>query len=484
MENISINHVDLQTKIIAQDILDKSSSQPIYLSSVEVVGGETFSNVFFKKLLSPLLETSDYTFGKLVSNVEASYNKLKDTEVFTDIGVSFSTDFTSGIPSNVKNYNSKTDKPIPTKVKFDVKSINLNIGEYFLNLDNDTPLNVNLHYLNNNFNSNAELINVGVDYNPYKPNQHLVTNGKLISNLTNPRFKFVIDLFNTNQNNKIWQKSSENSLGGVIGLQYNNTSRNLHFLTGLSILKRKLHDMDDSTIDDVKLFAGDNIKSSIINELSYSNLSFLNSATNNFPVNGFNFLLSNELSSNQQLNDPSSDSGYFCKSSFTSNIFKTFANNYLTLKISNSFGSIYNPLLEELSPVHVSDRFYLGGSKSFKGYSKNSINANGGNQFYKLDSSLFLKLPHFLYSPKHNQNNEANPLRLYVNGIAGNVSDNLLDDSSLSTSVGFGLKYFNNWAHFDLGYYLSKKINNVDQLGVKDGLQFSLSVGGSNRSSF
>ena len=43
---------DLLTTLIAQDILTSSSSQPIYLSSVEVIGGETFSSDFSSEMLT------------------------------------------------------------------------------------------------------------------------------------------------------------------------------------------------------------------------------------------------------------------------------------------------------------------------------------------------------------------------------------------------------------------------------------------------
>lgn len=473
MDSIDVSHADLQTKIITQDILNKSASQPIYLSSVEVVGGETFSSEFFSKLLAPLLESSDYTFGKLVDQVDKSYTKLQDTDVFKDIFVTFVSDYTHPVPENVHNYNGEKDKIIPTKVKFDVNAINLNIGEYLLNLDNDTPLNLTLNYLNNNFNSNAELVNFGVNYNPYKPNQHLITNAKLVANLTNPRFKFLIDMFNTNQNNQVWQQSSEKTLGGMIGLQYNNSMKNLGILTGLSLVKRTLHDIDDSAIELLKPFSGEQIKSSIVNQLNYSNINYLNNGSKNFPKNGYNMIISNEISSNQPVGTNKND--YFMKSVLSTNIFKTFAKNYLTFKLSTDIGAIY----KNQDPVHVSDRFYLGGSNTFKGFAKNSINVNGGNQFYKIDTSLFIKLPYFLYSPKSDFYNEINPLRFYVNGLVGSVSDDLLSDKSSNTSVGFGLKYFNNWANFDLGYYVSSKVNETSV--IKDGLQFSFSIGGSNR---
>lgn len=489
MDTVNSNSVDLQTKLIAQDILSKSSSQPIYLTSVEVGGGETFSNDFFKKLLAPLIETQDYTFGRLMKNVDSSYNRLAGTDVFTDIKVNLSSDYASTMSKNVKNYNK--DRMIPTKVKFDLKSINLNTGEYYLTSDNDEPLNVKLNYLNNNFNSNAELINLGVDYNPYKPNQHLVTNGKFISNLNNPCFKFVIDVFNTTQNNQLWQQASEKTMGGLIGLQYNSPKKCLRYSTGLSLLKRTLHDITEQASDEVQKYQGDYLKSSIKNRLTYSNLSYLNTITNNFPSSGVDFAIANEISSNQKQYEqqehqhaPIPSNNFFIKSSISANIFKSFFQNYLTFHLSNNVGLIYNSMGH--SNVHVSDKFFLGGSQSFKGFAKNSLNIDGGNQYYQVNGYVYSKLPTFIYLPsttgklEDGYGYEPNPLRLYANGIIGNVSSNLLNDKSYCSSVGFGIKYFNNWANFDLGYYLAKRSDD-SIAGIKDGLQFSFAICGSNR---
>lgn len=44
---------DLKTRLIEQDVLQESQLQPIFLTRVEVNGGEEFSYQFFNKLLSP-----------------------------------------------------------------------------------------------------------------------------------------------------------------------------------------------------------------------------------------------------------------------------------------------------------------------------------------------------------------------------------------------------------------------------------------------
>lgn len=476
---------DLLTTLIAQDILTSSSSQPIYLSSVEVIGGETFSSDFFKKLLGPLVETSDYTLNQLVENITVSRDRLVKADVFKSIGVSLHSDYSASIP-HVLKYNK--DQLIPTKVLFDVEASNLNAGDGFLNLNNDDNLNVNLNYLNNNFNENAESVNFGVNYNPYKPNQHLIANAKFLANLNDPSLKFLFDLFNTHQNNQTWQQASEKTTGGLIGLQYTNRIKNLYLLTGLSLSKRTIHDIRDGALDELKYFSGDYLKSSIVNQLVYSNVSFLNNITKNFPISGYNITLSSEISSNQEQDNIEHQTG-FGKSTISTNLFTSFANKNFTAHLFNDFGGIYSP---SSNSVHVSDRFYLGGFNSFRGFSKNSINTSGGSQFFRLGLTLYAKVPSFIYSTHKNAaanipsledgiGYEANPLRLYTTGSVGNVSNNILLDKSIASSIGCGLKYINHWANFDIGYYLAQRHDSDSSIGIKDGFQFSVSIGGSNR---
>ncbi|ABN68113.2 SAM50-like protein [Scheffersomyces stipitis CBS 6054] len=477
---------DLRSRLITEEVLGTSGTRPLYVSSIEVNGGETFSAEFFKKLLTPLIDRSDYTLNQLVDTIGITQDKLNKTNVFKDIAVSLHSDYTALIPSTVKNYNKET--PVSTKVVFDLQSINLNIGEGFLNFNNQENLTLNLDYLNNNFNDNAELVNIGVNYNPYKPNDHLITNTKFLANLNNPSFKFLIDLFHSQQNNQTWQQSSEGSTGGLIGLQYNQ-SKTLTYLTGLSFARRTIHNIDDAAADELKFFAGDFLKSSIISQVAYSDVEFLNSFTKNFPTNGLKFVLSNEISSNQEQENPDNHAA-FLKSSLSLNYYKSFLNNAITTEFSSDFGGIYS---SSNGPVHISDRFYLGGVDSFRGFCRNAVNINGGSSFYKLSGTIFSQLPPFIHPVAKGSavdkklddgfGHEANPLRFYATGSIGNVSDNMLEDDSGVSSVGIGLRYFNYWANFDVGYFLAKRYGtDAGDSGIKDGLHLSISIGGSNRS--
>lgn len=476
MSTSAIDPKSLSKRLETDDIVSKASSRPIYLSTVEINGGETFSSNFFLKLLNPLITKSDYTLSQLVDQVEVSKNLLNRTNVFKSVDVTLTSDYQKRVPNDITSYNKETS--IPTKVIIDLKPIDINIGEGFLNFNNEDYLNVDLNYLNNNFNNNAESINIGVNYNPYKPTDHLFTNGRFVANLKDPSIKFVANLFHSQQNNETWQLASENVTGGVIGLQFAKTTK-LSVFTGFGLTKRSLLNINDGAQDSVKLFAGNFLKTSIINQIIYSNnIFYLDQISKNFITSGLNSVSSIEVSSNQENDDQINN--LFAKGSWGVNCYKSFLNDYLTTKISGNFGAIYNLSNdnEKLNPIHVSDRFYLGGINSFKGFQRNSININGGSQFFKLSGTIYSKLPKFIFTPK----SESNPLRLYWTEAIGAVSNNLAVDNGFAVSRGFGVRYFNHWANFDIGYFFSERIGQrSDSTGTKDGLHFEVSIGGTNR---
>ncbi|KAI5957807.1 hypothetical protein KGF57_003074 [Candida theae] len=475
---------NLKTKLIEQDVLQESQLQPVYLTRVEVNGGEDFSYQFFNKLLSPLLTTGDYTLSELTSRIGQSSQHLKDTGVFKDVGVVLEPDYYSNVPANITRFNRELS--IPAKVIFDVSNVNLNTNQSFFNFNSEEYINLKVNHIDNNFNENAELVAVGVDYNPYKPYDYLLTNLKFISGLKDPRFKFVFDVGHNTRDNLGWQNFfKQNQLGGKIGLLYK-TQREFDIFTGFQLLKRNLFDIDDGAHDDLKFFGGDFLKLSVLNKFKYESIGYLNHATKNFPINGGRIQTESELSSVQEQSNASSR-GEFIKSKVGFDLYKSIFNNYITTKFQGELGGIFT--LNSKFPIHPLDKFYLGGYNSFAGFKKNSIEQQGGLQFYKLQATLYTKIPQFLYLPKLNAENsellvESNPLRLYATGIVGNCiptqKNFFWNDANPAVSYGFGLKYFNRWANFDIGYYVSQKVGIDNFDGVKNGLHFAVSIGASS----
>lgn len=472
---------DLHRQLLTQELISRSSTQPVFLSSVEVVGGDTLSREFFQRILRPLVAESDYTFDQLLGNVEDSRARLINSSAFKLVAASLHTDYLARAPKGIVNYNN--EKPIYAKVLFDVVPDNVNAADFFLSYNTDEDLSVTLNYLNNNVNGNGEVVNVGANYNPYPPNLHLVTNASLTSSLANPLFKFAFDLFNTHQNNQQWQHASENAAGGSIGLRYNSPSNAFSTLIGALIAKRTLHDVRESALQSVKNCTGDFIKSAVVSQMQYSRLSYLSNTSKNFPVAGYDVAATAELASNQEQSIP--DQKTFAKVSVASKFIASYFNNALTTHVSADFGGIFT----HSSSVHVADRFYLGGRQTFRGFSKNAVDPSGGNQFYKLGITLYSKVPHFLHCPQPSVNagstppsvDEVNPLRLYATSALAAVGKNILQDDNAVVSAGLGLQYINHWASLDIGYWFAGRMGNEGRAGVHDGFSMAVSLGSTNR---
>lgn len=448
---------DIQSQFLKQDALESKTSQPVFLSKVEVTGGDNFSRQFFAKLLTPLVAESDYTVGQLINRVDEVYGNLVRTQVFKKILPSLHVDYVHGVP-NAKSYNK--GKPIVTKVLFDLVADEKSGGNARLAFNNEDNLAVGLGYTNNNFNHNAEDVEIGVDYRPYKPLEHLVSTLRLVLNLRNPAFKFALDLYNFQANNQVWQQNNTHATGGQIGVQYQNISRSLSVYYGFGLAKRSVYAVEDTAPDSVKVFGGDYLKSLLLGRLEYLDVSKLLA----FTTDGFKATLKGEISSEQE-QGPSTALNSFGKAQGFLDLYKSVLGNLFTLQLSLEGGAIFG----NQNVVHVSDRFYLGGFRTFKGFARNSLNEEGGSQYWKAGATLFSAVP---------LKGAERPLRAYATTSLGCVGDNLLKDSS-ALSSGFGLRYFNEWVSLDAGYYLARRLGTDSDYGVRNGFQLELLVGGS-----
>lgn len=463
---------DLHAQILKQDAFEDLKTKPVYLAKVEVNGGDRFTREFFNKLLTPLVEQSDYTFSQLLEKADQSYVNLEKTQVFKQISPSFHIDYILPVPEK-PSYN--IEKPIVAKVIFDLEPAEISAGEASLGFNSEDNLVVDLGYVNNNFNHNAELVNIGVNYRPYKPSEHLVSTMRVVSNLRNPTFKFILDLYNSHDNNQLWQQNSSRATGGVIGVSWLNLANTFSVFNGLALTKRTIYDIDDGAQDSLKVFGGDYLKSSIVSRLAYSNVGHLGSS-HSFPASGISATLSNEICLDQEQEVTTNNLTVFVKTATTFNLYKSFLNNALTAHFFKEAGAIYTSSTSG-SGIHLADRFYLGGFSSFRGFARNSVNEQGGSQFYKAGLTLYSKLP-TLIPDKYAV--EPNPLRLYATGAVGSVGDNVFKDDGVF-SAGVGLKFFNKWAHLDAGYYVSQRLNSSNTYGVRDGFQLEISLGGTTR---
>lgn len=455
---------EFQHEILKLNSLNNANSQPVYVTKVEVNGGNNFSRQFFSKLLAPVVENSDYTLAQLLAHVNKSKENLSKTQVFSKIVPSLHIDYAHPTPK-AKSYNK--DQSLLTKVVFDLESNEQKRGEVYLDFNTEDNLAVNLGYFNNNFNRNAELVQIGVNYRPYKPSEHLILKIRMDSALRDPSFKFVAELYNTHENNQIWQHDSAKSLGGLIGVNYANANSTVAFFNGLGLSRRTLYDFDEQeALAAAKRFAGDFLKSSIVTRLTYSSFG---TEEPTLPSNGLKMSASNEIISEQDQLNLNRKSTSWIKSSVALDLYISFGNDTYT---THFFGEGGNISSADRSRVHVSDLFYLGGFGSFPGFSRNSVDVNGGAQYYKAGATLYSRLP-FARKLEH----DVNPLRCFVTGMVGNVSDNIFKDSGVA-STGVGLRYFNRWVKLDAGYYLALRLDSEHDIGVRDGFQFEISIGG------
>lgn len=455
--------LEFQQQILKENALNHAVSQPVYVTKVEVNGGNNFSRQFFSKLLAPLVEQSDYTLNQLLGNVGECKENLAKTQVFSKISPSLHIDYTHPTPS-AKSYNK--DKSLLTKVVFDLEANEQKIGEASLCFNSEENLAVNLGYSNNNFNRNAELVQIGINYSPYKPYEHLILKIRMESALRDPSFKFVAELFNTHENNQVWSNSGR-YLGGLMGINYVNSKNNLSFFNGIALNRRTLYGFDDElALSKSKNYEGDFLKSSIVTKLVHRCHEDQQSV---LPRIGSTFSVSNEIASEQDQLNLNRGNANWIKTSALFEAYKSFGCNTYT---AHFFGEGGNISTSDPSRIHVSDLFYQGGFNSFPGFSRNGVDVNGATQYYKIGATLYSRLPN-----AKKIENDVNPLRCYVTGMVGNVSDNIWRDSGVISS-GVGLRYFNKSVKVDAGYYLALRLNSEHDIGVKDGFLFEVSISG------
>ncbi|OBA22198.1 hypothetical protein METBIDRAFT_40018 [Metschnikowia bicuspidata var. bicuspidata NRRL YB-4993] len=459
-----------QSEVFKQQALESSDSHPVFLTLVEINGGHNILRQFFSKLLSPLIEKSDYTLDQLVSKVNQSSDFLEKAEIFEKIKPSLHVDYTHSFPE-MKSYNK--DKPIVTKVVYDLETKELSEGNLALGFNNEDFLTVDLGYINNNFNHNAEQVNIGVNYQPYKPSERLESILKLETKLRNPAYKFILDLHNSHQNNQIWQQNSSKATGGLIGILFLNRKKGISVFNGFSLIKRSIDDFSDQKNDSLLSFIGENYKSSMISKISYDNTV----VSNGFLSEGFKFSMNNQISSDQARESLRDIQIGFMKTTCSFDWFKSSSNNMFTTHFFKEMGAIFSAHPSKL--FHVSDKFYLGGFHSFRGFSRNGVNEHGGTQYYKAGVTVFGHMPNILHPGLNPRNN---PMRIYVTGMAGNVSNSILKESGVF-SLGFGMKYVKQLVELDVGYYVSRRADFSNTYGVRDGFKLQMSLGGVGGSS-
>ncbi|KAM9921477.1 hypothetical protein OXX80_012165 [Metschnikowia pulcherrima] len=462
---MSSENTNLQLQIFQDGAINDSKSYPIYLNKVEVNGGDSLSRQFFSKLLSPLVKESDYTLVHLIEKVNQSANNLRRTGVFGEVKPSLHADYTHVRPLS-RSYN--LENPIVTNVIFDLESKDSSTGNFSLGFNDEDNLIVNLGYDNNNFNHNAEAVKFGVNYRPYKPSERLVSTMRLESFLKCPAFRFVLDLHNAHDNNQTSFQHARKALGGVMGIFYANEDGSISVFNGFSLIRRSTSLPEEISKDQHQSFGGDFLKSSIVTRLMYNKTRTMGDYIND----GIRSRLNNEIAIDQKQTGVHEAQNTFVKTEGSLDLYKSLMENRITANIFMNSGIIFGGVSSD--HVHVSDRFYLGGSDSFKGFSRNAVNEEGGLQFYKFGATAFGKIPSFLRPANFSS---PDPMRMYVTGMVGNVGYDITREKGVM-SVGIGLRYTNQMVKMDAGYYFSQRLGSSSDHGVKDGFKLELTLGG------
>ncbi|ODV95396.1 hypothetical protein PACTADRAFT_50123 [Pachysolen tannophilus NRRL Y-2460] len=488
------NLINISSSSTTDDILTKNKTRPVYLGKVEINGGEDFSNNFYSKLLTPLLQSSDVTVQQLLNACNRSFDDLSYTGVFQKINFEILEDKLESnvdLPSSFFYKKPDAIKPLPVKAIISLKTRKLsNIGINSIFYDNGNAININYENLNYFGNSEYLLINTLLDLRKNLPTKAINFNFKTPLK-AHTSSKFFINGLITDSENKF--SSHEQILfSGMVGLEKNNffklnkTLYNSLLTTGFSINRRTITNINDSASDIVKNNAGDSLKQSFILSGSIDSRKYLSPETL-FPIDGLFIKVDNEISGIYQKD---SIDDQFLKSCINFQALKSIFNKKLIFEISSAVGGIASIINYNKSNIHIQDKFFLGGINSLQGFKYNSIGIKdgddfiGGNAFYKLRFAIMYGLPFI--------NASTTPLRIinYINfgDVLTNFTSlknkdfsfNKIDDflkNQTSTSAGIGLIYqYNSTASLNLSYNfpISTRTNDI----TKPGLDFGLSISG------
>ncbi|OWB56133.1 hypothetical protein B5S28_g2024 [[Candida] boidinii] len=425
-----------------EDVVDHNLLRPVSLKSVQVVGGDEFSDNFYSKLLNPLLLTSDITLGQLLDSCNKVYNNLSYTNVFNDIQFklekstepSTSEPLYSSVNSNEKVLNINADVIVSPK-----KLSNFNIGSTH---STDGHL-FNFGYTNLNTFGNAESLSLQGLLNPLNENSKTLN-----FNYKAPMVDTSLKLFANGlilSSKQPWASHHLLATSGAFGLEKTHyvsacCGHNFSVATvaGISLSRRSVLDINDSASDTVKNFAGDSLKESVLLSGSIDSRKFLPSSLGLFPLSGFLLKVDSEIAG---LSNVSTEK--FIKSTLTYQLFKSFLWNWFTFESTFKVGTISGLSKSSASSsVHFQDKFYLGGN-DLNGFVNNSVGLKdgqdyiGGNVLFKYAFGLYSKC---LFAPT------SAPLRLAFRVQGGDIyqstsdidysSGNFVKNSASSASVG------------------------------------------------
>ncbi|KAI3404911.2 ERG11 [Candida oxycetoniae] len=328
-----------------------------YEDIAQMNDSDSFSDSFYGKLLSPVLSNADCTLAQMCQRIHESAQKLRSTGIFETIKVRVEPDISTSVPSVPHGFEC-----IPAKVIFDVATKPVKNNYIYLRCDQEY-LNVQVGH--EAFKENGEEVSLGVDYNPYKPYDRLLTRVKFGTCLKDPRVKMVMDMAYSND------MQCKNQAGATIGLLRKGM---LEAFVGMSIYQRRSR----------------SLKSSIVSKLHWHNVKYHGDTFavdgDTFAVDGDTFAVDGDTFA---VDGVDAVVECECASIKESKVYEFFKSRVCI--------DVYKTVLD--TTVHVHGE--AAGKFPEETFKRDGID-------YKISGTVFSKMPYFGVAKK-----EVHPLRLY-----------------------------------------------------------------------
>lgn len=469
------------------NVLNNQTTKPVELKKVEISGGE-FSDSYYESLLSPLLNQKVFALKDLKSELVQLRERLEYSGLFKDISVNVDLDKSSTL--KLTKHDLLVEGPLPVTAKVNLTQVPIfKFSSYSSSTDYDAAAGV--RYLDPNFLKNAStlLVDINVNYDPFNK-----TVNRKIWDLTiltpfqkSPSVKAVLNPSISLIDAKSWASHTQYSKGGFIGIQktWLSTKGDTFFTNGVAVTHRNVGDVSNSASDAIRTDAGDDFKIGFQSNLRFDTRKFLS----RFALEGVNFDVTNEFSgfnsvdSIPKSNEKDVELKKFNKTVFRFEGVKSFLNDTFTASLDFNAGSVFTLDSNKNDKLHITDRFFLGGITTLKGFHLNSVGLKsgndyiGGSSFYKAGFTFFSRIPN---TPVNS------PLRLYnfIN-LGDNFNFNSLDEfkklastgdivKNSAIATGVGLAYRSNNAVVDLSYNIP--LSDRSQDNAKPGLSFSVAL--------
>ncbi|KAH3683220.1 hypothetical protein WICPIJ_005810 [Wickerhamomyces pijperi] len=480
-------------------VLNSQLTRPLTISKLEFVGGD-FNDKYYENLVKNILpqEAADknavLSLRAVNDELLSIENSLSNTGLFSKISIDLDVDESAVSPTLIKGesstFSSSGSGLIPVKAKFNLTQLPLfRYSSYSSILDDGSS--VGFRYSNPNFlrNSSSLLLDTNFHYDilSNRLNHKLLNLNILLPLPSQSKTKVIFNPTLATIDATKWASHEQVAAGALLGLQQTNVcpcSKAVTVLTaGVSFTDRKLTSIADSASDLIKASSGDDLKfagqfnvkvDSRIYQDKFVKSGTLVSLTNEYAA--FNGVSAFAEASKAKKNVPFLN---FAKTVFDFSTTSSFLSDIFTTQLQFQAGHIVD---FSKGKLHLTDKFFLGGDSTLKGFQLNSVGLKDGKDFvggtsvWRLNLGLFSRLPNVPAS---------SPLRIYSFFNVGDnynfksaaeASDLILSGAVLNSAsaVGTGIVYKANNAVLDLSYNVPLSVRGQDS--AKPGFSLNASL--------